>query len=223
MQTCRPGPLPLKGPPGHSRAAIPTASQTPALLAGPIWTSSPSTPGGEATSQIDDGVLTWADEGDHVRLEQDDITVEVHPMGARSFAFGDLEATLLVAHGMLPDGQTLTTGHFVVEADPGLTLSNEDIPGRYRLMSPVLAGAYLQLDAGGTGWAASLDGPNDPRPEEGGRDFQWEILESGDLLLKILPRDSTFVQATVPLRPVQQTPAGLYAIQRLGFGDTPHH
>ncbi|RFF29002.1 MULTISPECIES: hypothetical protein [unclassified Wenzhouxiangella] len=179
--------------------------------------------GGNASARISGEALEWASTGNEYTITHGDgISVEVIPLGASSFEFGDLETTQVVTRGILPDGQIKTTSHNILQADdPTPTLADEEIPGRYRLMSPILSGSYLQLNLDGTGWSAILDDPNDPRPDEGGYDFEWEILESGDLLLKLLPRGSSFVQATFTLLPANQTPEGLYGIGRLGFGAEP--
>lgn len=177
---------------------------------------------GAATSSISNESLSWSYDGEIYTLEQPDgTTVEVIPLGASSSDIGDLETFRVVSRGLLPDGQIRTTSHLILQADPGLALTDPDIPGRYKLSTPVLAGSTLQLNPDQTGWSALLEDPNDPRPKEGGRDFQWEILASGDLLLEILPRGIALVQATVPLLPVRETPQGLYAIQRLAFGSEP--
>lgn len=177
---------------------------------------------GNATGTISNESLSWSYDGEIYTLGQPDgITVEVIPLGASSSDLGDLETFRVVSRGLLPNGQIRTTGHLIMQADPGLALADPDIPGRYQLATPILDGSTLQLNPDQTGWSALLDDPNDPRPKEGGRDFQWEILASGDLLLEILPRGIAFVQATAPLLPVQETPQGLYAIQRLAFGSQP--
>jgi len=171
---------------------------------------------GTATSAIADPGLAWQESGQRTLIEQGDgISLEILPFGSTAPHIGDLDTTLIVTKATRPDGQTFMSSQLSLEADPTFAFSPDTIPGRYQSMSPF--GGVFVLEPDGTGWQASLEDPAAPRPDTGGFDIEWSIEPTGDLLLSIKIRGADFLVALWSLRPVRETPAGFYTINRLDF------